>query len=100
MSRAPADRLIVHARKALLQGLTPRQNREVPPLRYDAVQRLKEARPELLIEINGGFTTLSQARPAKLTVASPHSPAARLCLPCCCRRRSCCKSLATADWTV
>eukprot|EP01043_Picozoa_sp_COSAG02_P028119 COSAG02_NODE_1690_length_11299_cov_21.781071_7_plen_389_part_00 len=61
VSRAPADRLIVHARKALLQGLSPKQNREVPPLRYDAVWRLKEARPELLIEINGGITTLQQA---------------------------------------
>jgi tRNA-dihydrouridine synthase A len=61
VSRAPADRLIVHARKALLQGLSPKENREIPPLRYDVVQRLKEARPELLIEINGGITTLDQA---------------------------------------
>ncbi len=61
VSRAPTDRLIVHARKALLEGLSPKQNREVPPLRYDVVRRLKEARPELLIEINGGITTLQQA---------------------------------------
>ena len=106
VSRAPADRLIVHARKALLQGLTPKQNREVPPLRYDVVQRLKEARPELLIEINGGITTLSQVRSSKLTVASSHSSLTRLYLPCYYRRRSCWARLATAprrhhvDWTV
>lgn len=61
VSRAPADRLIVHARKALLQGLSPKQNREVPPLRYDIVRHLKAARPDLSIEINGGITTLQQA---------------------------------------
>ena len=57
----PADRLIIHARKALLNGLSPKENREIPPLRYDVVQRLKEARPGLCIEINGGIKTLDEA---------------------------------------
>ena len=61
LARAPADRLIIHARKALLRGLSPKQNREVPPLRYDVVQRLKQARPGLAIEINGGVKTLDDA---------------------------------------
>lgn len=51
----------VHARKAWLQGLSPKQNRDVPPLRYADVHRLKQAFPHLTIEINGGFRTLEQA---------------------------------------
>ncbi len=51
----------VHARKAWLQGLDPKQNRTIPPLRYEDVHRIKRAYPELLIEINGGFVTLEQA---------------------------------------
>ena len=54
------DRFSVHARKAWLQGLSPRQNREVPPLRYDDVYRLKRELPELRIEINGGVVSLDQ----------------------------------------
>jgi len=50
--------LIVHARKAWLKGLSPRENREVPPLRYDVVYRLKDAMPDLEIVINGGVTDL------------------------------------------
>jgi len=46
---------IVHARKAILKGLTPRQNREIPPLRYDYVERLKRERPQLTIVLNGGL---------------------------------------------
>lgn len=53
---------IVHARKAWLQGLSPKQNREVPPLDYDRVYRLKSARPDLTIILNGGITTLEQGR--------------------------------------
>lgn len=53
--------LIVHARKAWLSGLSPKQNREVPPLRYDVVYRLKEMFPELEIVLNGGVQTLDQA---------------------------------------
>lgn len=48
---------IVHARKALLTGLSPKENREIPPLRYDFVHRLKRERPDLSVTINGGFTT-------------------------------------------
>ena len=50
------DRFSVHARKAWLQGLSPKQNRTVPPLRYDDVYRLKSERPALVIELNGGVT--------------------------------------------
>jgi len=53
-----ADRFIVHARKAWLKGLSPKQNRTVPPLRYDDVHRLKRDLPHLAIEINGGFVDL------------------------------------------
>ena len=58
---AGCDRFIVHARKAILHGLSPRENRTVPPLRYDDVHRLKADFPALRIEINGGITTLVQA---------------------------------------
>lgn len=49
------DTFIVHARKAWLQGLSPKENREIPPLRYDWVYRLKQARPKLRVLINGGI---------------------------------------------
>jgi tRNA-dihydrouridine synthase A len=52
---------IVHARKAWLQGLSPKQNREVPPLDYARVYRLKAAHPELTIVINGGIADLNEA---------------------------------------
>jgi len=52
---------IVHARKAWLSGLSPKQNRDVPPLRYDVVFQLKQDFPSLQIVINGGITSLSQA---------------------------------------
>ncbi len=51
---------VVHARKAWLNGLSPRQNREVPPLRYELVYRLKEEFPELEIIVNGGIRFLSE----------------------------------------
>jgi tRNA-dihydrouridine synthase A len=50
---------VVHARKALLAGLSPRENREVPPLRYDYVYRLKEEFPQLAVVVNGGVRRLS-----------------------------------------
>jgi tRNA-dihydrouridine synthase A len=50
----------VHARKAWLKGLSPKENRDIPPLRYEDVHRLKADFPELFIEINGGLTTLAQ----------------------------------------
>ena len=49
---------IVHARKAWLEGLSPKQNREIPPLKYEYVYRLKQDFPELEIVINGGINTL------------------------------------------
>ena len=52
---------IVHARKAVLQGLSPKQNRDIPPLRYDYVYRLKAERPHLEIIINGGIPDLDAA---------------------------------------
>jgi tRNA-dihydrouridine synthase A len=54
--------LIVHARKAWLQGLSPRENRDVPPLDYAIVRRLKKERPRLEIVLNGGLKSLAQAR--------------------------------------
>ena len=54
--------LIVHARKAWLEGLSPRENREVPPLDYDRVYRLKRAYPRLPIVLNGGIASVEQAR--------------------------------------
>jgi tRNA-dihydrouridine synthase A len=53
---------VVHARKAWLKGLSPKENREVPPLDYARVYRLKAARPELEIVINGGIETLDETR--------------------------------------
>jgi len=52
----------VHARKAWLQGLSPKENREIPPLDYALVRRLKAARPELDIVLNGGVASLDEAR--------------------------------------
>ncbi|HMR34190.1 MAG TPA: tRNA dihydrouridine(20/20a) synthase DusA [Geminicoccaceae bacterium] len=51
----------VHARKAWLKGLSPKENREVPPLRYEVVERLKTERPDLDVVVNGGVTTAGQA---------------------------------------
>jgi tRNA-dihydrouridine synthase A len=59
---AGADALIVHARKAWLSGLSPRENRDIPPLDYDIVVRLKVAHPNLPIVLNGGVTTVEAAR--------------------------------------
>lgn len=52
---------VVHARKALLSGLSPKENRDIPPLRYGFVHRLKRERPDLDVVINGGFTTADAA---------------------------------------
>jgi tRNA-dihydrouridine synthase A len=57
VSRAGCGTFIVHARNAVLKGLSPKENREIPPLKYDYVYRLKEDFPELEIVINGGITT-------------------------------------------
>jgi tRNA-dihydrouridine synthase A len=58
VATAGCTTFIVHARKAWLHGLSPKQNREIPPLRYDVVHRLKQAFPQLEIVINGGLDTL------------------------------------------
>ena len=60
VANAGADRFTVHARKAILKGLNPKQNRTIPPLKYDVVRKLKKINPELLIEVNGGFTNIDQ----------------------------------------
>jgi len=60
VSEAGCRVFIVHARNAWLQGLSPKENREVPPLRYELVHRLKREFPDLVIAINGGFTTGEQ----------------------------------------
>ncbi|MHB8285517.1 MAG: tRNA dihydrouridine(20/20a) synthase DusA [Caulobacteraceae bacterium] len=59
---AGVETFIVHARKAWLQGLSPKENRDIPPLDYAIVRRLKAERPGLTIILNGGLTTLDQAR--------------------------------------
>jgi len=58
VAQGGCQRFIVHARKAWLKGLSPKQNREIPPLRYDYVHRLKSEKPELNIIINGGIKTM------------------------------------------
>jgi tRNA-dihydrouridine synthase A len=60
--QAGTDALVVHARKAWLKGLSPKENREVPPLDYNRVYRLKAAHPHLTIVLNGGIGTLEEAR--------------------------------------
>jgi tRNA-dihydrouridine synthase A len=59
---AGSDALIVHARKAWLDGLSPKENRDVPPLDYDRVYRLKQALPGLPVIINGGIGSLAEAK--------------------------------------
>src|SRR5690606_12436231 len=61
-AEAGCERFVVHARIAILQGLSPKENREVPPLDYERVYRLKRERPDLRIILNGGITTTDQAR--------------------------------------
>jgi tRNA-dihydrouridine synthase A len=60
-AEAGATRFAVHARKAWLQGLSPKENREVPPLNYDLVYRVKRENPALTIFINGGIQSLDEA---------------------------------------
>ncbi|MBY5933988.1 tRNA dihydrouridine(20/20a) synthase DusA [Tateyamaria omphalii] len=58
---AGCERVTIHARKAWLKGLSPKENRDIPPLDYDLVQRMKGLFPNLHISINGGITSLDQA---------------------------------------
>jgi tRNA-dihydrouridine synthase A len=62
LTAAGVDALIVHARAAILGGLSPKGNREIPPLKYEYVHRLKRQRPALPIVINGGFDDLASVR--------------------------------------
>lgn len=62
VSAAGCDSFIVHARKAWLNGLSPKENREIPPLDYPRVYRLKQDFPQLTLAINGGISSLAQAQ--------------------------------------
>lgn len=60
--RSGVDVFIVHARKAVLGGLTPKENREIPPLRYETVTRLKRENPGLAVILNGGLRSVAEVR--------------------------------------
>lgn len=62
VANAGCQTFIVHARKAWLKGLSPRENREIPPLRYDVVEKLKSVFPDLTIILNGGITDVPNGR--------------------------------------
>ncbi|WP_133488627.1 tRNA dihydrouridine(20/20a) synthase DusA [Aliiroseovarius marinus] len=62
VAAAGVNRFTIHARKAWLQGLSPKENRDIPPLDYPLVHRMKEAFPHLHLSINGGITTLDETR--------------------------------------
>ncbi|MBL1142338.1 MAG: tRNA dihydrouridine(20/20a) synthase DusA [Proteobacteria bacterium] len=59
---AGCNTFIIHARKAILSGLSPKENREIPPLNYERVHKIKRDFPDLNITINGGFTELSEIK--------------------------------------
>lgn len=61
ISAAGVKRVQIHARKAWLQGLSPKENRDIPPLDYDLVRRMKDRFPDLHVSVNGGITSLAQA---------------------------------------
>ncbi|WP_204280585.1 tRNA-dihydrouridine synthase, partial [Providencia stuartii] len=60
IAEAGCETFIVHARNAILKGLSPKENREIPPLRYEVVYQLKRDFPHLEILLNGGVQTLEQ----------------------------------------
>ena len=64
VSAAGAKRFIVHARKALLNGLSPKENRIIPPLEYYRVEQLKKERPNIKIELNGGIDSIDKCNSA------------------------------------
>lgn len=64
VAAAGCERIIVHARKAVLGGLSPDENRSVPPLRYDVVQQLRREFPALQVVLNGGLRTVAEVRAA------------------------------------
>ena len=87
ISRAGCMRVIIHARKAWLKGLSPKENRDIPPLDYPLVLQMKQQFPDLHISINGGITSLDQARAfldagldgVMIGRAAYHDPASILC---------------------
>jgi tRNA-dihydrouridine synthase A len=87
VSAAGCGRFIIHARKAWLQGLSPKENRDIPPLDYDLVMRMKGLFPSLHLSINGGITTLDEAKAfldagldgVMIGRAAYHSPSEVLC---------------------
>lgn len=62
LSQAGVKHFIIHARIAILEGLSPKENREIPPLRYEDVYKIKENFPALFIEINGGIRTIESIK--------------------------------------
>lgn len=62
VAESGCDTFIIHARKAWLQGLSPKENREIPPLQYDVVAKIKRAFPDLIIPVNGGIRTMEDAK--------------------------------------
>jgi len=60
LNEAGCDTFIIHARKAILQGLSPKENRHIPPLKYDFVYKIKQLFPQCSISLNGGVKTLAQ----------------------------------------
>jgi tRNA-dihydrouridine synthase A len=86
VSRAGVRHFVIHARKAWLQGLSPKENREIPPLDYPLVFRMKREFPDLTLCINGGVASLAQARALRdqgmdgvmIGRAAYHDPAATL----------------------
>ena len=87
VSAAGCGRFIIHARKAWLQGLSPKENRDFPPLDYDLVMRMKGLFPSLHLSINGGITTLDETKAfldagldgVMIGRAAYHSPSEVLC---------------------
>lgn len=62
VTKAGCEIFVVHARQAMLNGLSPKENREIPPLRYDVVRRLRADFPQLQIIVNGGVRTVAEVR--------------------------------------
>lgn len=62
IKRAGVNHFVIHARIAILEGLSPRQNREIPPTNYDMVYKIKEDFPELFVEINGGIKDIESIK--------------------------------------
>ena len=85
---AGCRRVTIHARKAWLQGLSPKENRDIPPLDYDLVHRMKASFPDLHISINGGINSLEEAKVhlergldgVMVGRAAYHQPADMLCM--------------------